>query len=315
GMARSRARLWAGTQTLDADVAAVSGEQVRAMSNAGILQISRDLSGGVESLEAAIGIGRRTGDRLFEIIATGNLMRSHLFTGRWEEMERIGRDAVGISPSVDPDVHALFATLRSWQGRPAGEHLAALADWQASDDLERRFIARSAEGAVGVAEGRYDDALAVGPAAVREGLEVLGPSSETMRHLWPDTVEAALAVGRLDIASEMVELLAAKPRGWVAPYLRAELHRAKGLLFAAADEQERVEAELLAGIEALRELRYPYPLGRALLDLAAWLGSRGRGAAAASAIEEAVAVLEPLGTSRALARASELRVASAPAVA
>jgi len=78
---------------------------------------------------------------------------------------------------------------------------------------------------------------------------------------------------------------------------------------------DRVEAELVAGIEALRELRYPYPLGRTLLDLAAWLGSRGRAAEAAAAIEEGVAVLEPLGPSRALARASQLRAAGTPAMA
>jgi class 3 adenylate cyclase/tetratricopeptide (TPR) repeat protein len=293
----------------------LGGEQVRAMSNGGILQIARDIPGAVERLEAAIGIGRRTGDKLFEVIATGNLMRSHLFTGRWAEVERLGAEVLGSETPEEADVHALLATLRAWQGRPAAEHLQALADWHSSDDLEKRFIARSAAGAVALAEGRYDDVLAAGPPAVREGLEVLGPSSETIRHLWPDTVEAALATGRLDIVAEMVELLAAKPRGWVAPYLRAELHRAKGLLLAAQDSHERVEAELGAGIEALRELRYPYPLGRALLDLAAWLGSRGRAAEAAAAIEEGVAVLEPLGPSRALARASELRAAGAPALA
>jgi hypothetical protein len=293
----------------------LSGEQVRAMSNAGVLQIGRDLPGAVERLEAAIAIGRRTGDRLFELIATGNLMRSHLFTGRWADLERIGAEALSLGMPEEWDVHALFATLRAWQGQPAAEHLAALADWHTSDDLEKRFIARAASGAVALAEGRYEDVLATGPSAVREGLETLGSSSETMRHLWPDTVEAALATGRLDVMAEMVDLLDAQPRGWVAPYLRAELDRARGLLHATRDEHERVEAELVAGIEALRELRYPYPLGRAMLDRAAWLGSRGRGAEAAGAIEEALAVLEPLGPSRELARASELRAAAAPAVA
>jgi hypothetical protein len=157
--------------------------------------------------------------------------------------------------------------------------------------------------------------LASGLPIVREGLEVLGSSSETVRHLWPDTVEAALAGGQLDSARELIELLGSQPRGWVAPYLRAELSRAKGLLLAAQGSHEGVEAELVAGVDALRELRYPYPLGRALLDLAAWLGSRGRVAEGAASVEEAVAVLEPLGGSRALARASELRAAGALAAA
>jgi tetratricopeptide (TPR) repeat protein len=305
---------WELAATL-ADRHGFTTERARAMSNAGILRIARDIPGAVETLEAAIALGRRSGDKYFEAVATGNLMQSHLFTGRWEELERLGEEAIRSLSEETGDVHGILATLNAWRGEPSGQHLEPLAEWIDSDDMERRFIARTATCAVALSEGRFDDVLESGPAMVKEGLETLGASSETMRHLWPCTFEAALGAGRLDVASELVELLDAQPRGWVAPYLRAELHRAKGLLAAARGEQDGVEDELVAAIDALRELAYPYPLARAELDLAGWLIGRARGADAVPLLDEAVLALTPLRARRLLARAEDLRAEIAPAIA
>lgn len=285
------------------------------MSNAGVLMIGRDVPGATEQVESALALGRRTGDQYFEAIAIGSLVHLHLFAGRWEEAERLAAELIASQSEWVVEAHAYLASLKAWRGEPAGHHIAPLAELLDSDDLQTKFIARSAALKVAGAEQRFDEVLEEGPAVVRESLETLGPSSETIRHLWPDTVDAALAAGRLDLAGELVDLLRVEPRGRVAPYLRAELHRATGRLAAARGEHEAVEGELLAAVQALRELGYPYLLARAEIDLAEWLASRGRPAEAAPLLDEAVAELVPLRAAPALARAEQLRAGIAPAVA
>jgi hypothetical protein len=151
-----------------------------------------------------------------------------------------------------------------------------------------------------------------GTSAVRGAMEAVGPLHESLRLLWPDTFTAAIVEGRLDVAAELIELLDAEPRGRLSPYLRAELHRARGLLAAARSADDEVEAELRAAVDDIRGLGYPYPLARAEIDLAAWLIGQGRHAEATQVLSDAVARLTPLRAAPLLARASEL-LASVPA--
>jgi class 3 adenylate cyclase/tetratricopeptide (TPR) repeat protein len=286
--------------------------QSSAVSNIGNTQLARDIPESIDRIEEAIAFSMRIGDSYGRAVGTGNLMLSHLYTGRWEELERLGEELMNNSAENQEDAHARLAPLKAWRGEPAGEHIATLTGWLEGDNVETRFIAFAARNTVALSEGRFDVLLEGGTALVRDAMDALGPLHESLRQLWPDTLDAAIGDGQVDVAAELVDLLAVEPRGRVSPYLRAELHRGRGLVAAAREEHDEVEAELRAAAEDLRGLGYPYPLARAQIDLAAWMIGQGRQAEAAQVLAEAVAALTPLRAAPLLGRASEL-LASVPA--
>jgi hypothetical protein len=257
-------------------------------------------------------LSRRIGDTYGRAVGTGNLMLSHLFAGTWDELERLGEELMHSSPENQEDVHARFAVLKAWRGEPATDNIAALASWLESDNVETRFIAIAARNSVALSERRLDVVLDGGTTTVGQAVQAVGPLHESLRLLWPDTLDAAIASGRTDIAAELVEMFESEPRGRLSPYLRAELHRGRGLVAAARDVHDEVEAQLTAAVADLRSLGYPYPLARAQIDLAAWMIGQGRQAEATKVLADAVAALTPLRAAPLLGRASEL-LASVPA--
>jgi class 3 adenylate cyclase/tetratricopeptide (TPR) repeat protein len=278
----------------------------QALANAGNVGVARDLPEAAGRLRASMAESRRIGDLYGMAVGTGNLMLHVLFSGEWEELERLGDDLLAASPENQEDVHVRLACMKAWRGEAAGQHIAALAAWRDGENLETRYIAIAAESAVALADGRNEVLLAPGTDSLKEIARTMGPLHESLRHLWPDTLQAAIAEGRLDMATELVEMLAVEPRGRISPYLRAELHRGRGLLFAARDEHGEVEEELRAAVAAFDELGYPYPLARARIDLAEWMIGQGRKADAVPLLTQAVEALTRLGAAPALARAGEL---------
>lgn len=79
------------------------------------------------------------------------------------------------------------------------------------------------------------------------------PPHESVRLGWPATLEAALRLGRLDEARELIVLLADRP-GHVPPYLPAPLARGRALLAIAEDRHDEVEAGLTEAIERCASL-------------------------------------------------------------
>jgi class 3 adenylate cyclase/predicted ATPase len=316
-MQQSRFDESVGLWTVLADIAERNGLtelQSNAISNIGNVLLARDLPEARGRIKEAIALALRTGDSYARMVSSGNLMLVHLFAGQWEEMERVGNELLNAPIEHQEDVHARFACLKAWRGEPAAEHLAVLAPWREGNNLEDRFIATAADIAVALSEGRHEEVVEDGVVAIRSAMEAVGPLHESLRLLWSDTMAAAIATGRIDVAADLVAVLDAEPRGRLSPFLRAELHRAKGLLSAAREEHDEVEAELRAAVDDQRALGYPYPTARAQIDFAAWLIGQGRQAEAAQLLAAAVAMLTPLRAAPLLGRASEL-LAAVPAAA
>ncbi|HEY7632950.1 MAG TPA: AAA family ATPase, partial [Thermoleophilaceae bacterium] len=277
-----------------------------AQSNIANVMLARDLPDTEERIKEAIVLSRRVGDSYGQAVSTGNLMLAYLFSGKWDDVERLGKEIFDGPPENQEDAHIRTTCLKAWRGEPAAEHIEAIASWAESFDIERRFIARAASNALALSEGRYEVLVADGIAPVREGVDSLGPLHEAFRIQWPDTLQAAIATDELELADELLALLESVPRGLVSPYLRAELHHGRGLVAAAKGVGEDVESELRAAIDGLRELDYPYQLARAETDLAEWLIGQGRHPEATQLLTDAVARLTPLRAAPLLARASEL---------
>jgi tetratricopeptide (TPR) repeat protein len=278
----------------------------QALANAGNVGVARDLPEAADRLRASMAQSRRIGDFYGLNVSTGNLMLHLLFSGEWEQVERLAQELPAASIENLEDVHVRLACLKAWRGEPAEDHIAALEGWRTGGNVETRYIAMAAGNAVALAEGRHEEVLAGGTDPLKEIVQMLGPLHESMRHLWPDTLQAAIALDRVDLASELVEMLAVEPRGRISPYLRAELHRGRGLVSAARGEHEEVEKELRAAVAGLEALGYPFPLARAQIDLAEWLIGRGRPAESEPLLSEAVVALTPLRAVPALTRANSL---------
>ena len=157
-----------------------------------------------------------------------------------------------------------------------------------------------------LAEGSAAHALEGALRMLGQAIATLGAANESVRTVWPDALEAALELGRLEDARALLALLADQPPGHVPPYLRAQLLRGRALTAAAEGGDGDIEADLSAAIDGMRSLGYPYWLARAQTDLAAWLIDQSRGGEAVPLLDAATAALESLGAARALARAKTL---------
>lgn len=286
-------------------------------SNLGDLLFKWDQPGSAASLEAAIADARRLGDRGGESLAAGNLMGVHLFAGRWAEAASLGSELLGDDGlATRPDaeyLHQRMAVLHTLRGElpQARAAVEGIAPWATTDDLEARSLFLGTAALVMAAEGDLDGASRRAREAIDLALENNDFSGEATRMLWPDAIGGALTRGDAAEARALLALLADQPRGRLAPYLRAELRRARGRIAAAEGDDADGERHLRAAVEELRALGYPYFRARAETDLAAWLVAQRREADAATVLEEALATFDRLGAAPAAAAARRI-VAPAP---
>ena len=129
---------------------------------------------------------------------------------------------------------------------------------------------------------------------------------ECWRQSWPEAIDAALALGDLQSAEELLSVLAERPVGHVPPYLRAQLARFRARLSAAHGEHESVERDFTSAAQLLEKLGYPFALACVRADHAAWLVGQDRGNEARPWFEAAAATFRTLGAAPALRRISGL---------
>ncbi len=153
------------------------------------------------------------------------------------------------------------------------------------------------------AEGESRHALEKARQVIDEAISGgLGVAHSAVRLAFPVAFEAAIDLEDLREADLLAETLAARPRGEVPPFLRAQLARARGLIAAARGEDDAVEEDLLAAEAALCDLGYPYWLARAQLDRAEWLSHQGRLDESTRLAREASATLDAIGAAPTLVR-------------
>jgi class 3 adenylate cyclase/tetratricopeptide (TPR) repeat protein len=290
-------------------------ELILAQGNSGSLGMQWDLPEAAEHYRSTLALARRQGDRFLESVAAGNLMYLYVSAGQWEELERM---AVELLDDMEDRsgvefLHYPLTILHTLRGEldAARASFARMLAWERGDDDELRAIRTSVAIRVHLAEGHAEEALELGTEMLGQAIETLGTSHDAVRNAWPDTLEAALELGRLDTAGELLELLSRQAPGHVPPYLRAQLARGRALTSAAEGQHDAVEAELTSAIDGFRALGYPYWLARVQTDLAAWLIDEERVGDAAPVLGEVTATLESLGAAPELVRAQALTVSRA----
>ncbi len=282
----------------------------RAQANAGYLACMWDLPEALPCFEAALALRRRRGDRHQEALGVSNLMTALMFAGRWLEAERLGADLLQDDkqrPGAD-FIHHQLTILYALRGEfdAAQTNLDQIAAWSRSENEEVRAAHTSAAVSVLLAEGHAEDALEQGSQMLARAMDTLGPSTDAVRQTWPDALQSALQLGRIEDAKALLTLLDARPPGHVPPYLRAQLVRGRALIAAAEGRDDAVERDLRAAIDTFRELDYRYWKAVAQTDLGDWLASREEPREAAALLADASAALLSLGATPALGRAQEL---------
>lgn len=280
-----------------------------AQLNSGDFLSRFDLPGWAARTEEALTTARRIGSRHYESLAASNLMRGWEYSGKWDEVERLGAELLGQSGDR-PGAEALnfelgiVAALRGELAAARG-HLDRIASWRDSKSNELRWQYAAGEATVAVAAGDFASALELLLGTLGEIIELEGPRSLAGRIGFPPAVTAAVSLGRLGEAADLLSLLAER-RGHVPPYLRAHLARGHGLVAAARGEVETAEGQLGAAAEQLASLGFPYWLAVVRTELSGVLIGEGRGAEARSLLDEAIVALRRLGAAPALRRAGEL---------
>jgi tetratricopeptide (TPR) repeat protein len=256
-----------GLLTVSVDIAREQGltkEECGNRTNLGDLRSNSDLPGAGSEFEAALMLARRAGDADGQAFSLHNLAVTHLLAGRWDEAEKSALAAVSALP--DGPAQALMrwplVMLYAQRGQheQARDQLTALETLSDSDDVQARA------------------AVGIGRAAVAVGADAPGV-------VMPEAEErACLSMGLLTELKVVVD----EPPGHVPPYLKAQLARYTGLVRAARDDHETVEADLHRAITILADLDYAYWLARTKADLGHWLTARGRRDEAEPLLTEAV---------------------------
>jgi DNA-binding CsgD family transcriptional regulator/tetratricopeptide (TPR) repeat protein len=196
---------------------------------------------------------------------------------------------------------AYLLALRALADAAAGEEQAAreraaraLAVADRTSGRPAEHFARGALGALELSLGRADKAV-----------EVLGPLVEFLRRericepgtarVVPDQIEAWIALGELEAASELLDWYSANAKRLRRPSALAAAARCRGVLLAESGELERALEELGRAVEFGEQVPIPIEYGRALLAHGAIHRRARQKRAARESLESALAVFDRTG--------------------
>ena len=205
-------------------------------------------------------------------------------------------EAAGPDRATGEVLYARIVTLDAWRGDvdSARHTLERLAPLRTSGSVDDEMSVVALDAVVAVAAGDHAAALAAGSRVVGQRAQRIGLRHESLRMAWVAAVEAAIELGDLHAANELVTAIDGQPAGLVPPYLRQMAVHYRARLAAATGDQ--VEADRLFGLanDGLAALGYPYWLARARLDRAEWLVSIDRHSEAAEFAGRALATFDEL---------------------
>ena len=161
-------------------------------------------------------------------------------------------------------------------------------------------------GAVDLFNGRAAEAHERLHAARRKALAGGGGLVGAMTiGLWSTDIEALIALDRLGEAESVLDDLVARVHALENPHAIAIAYRCRGLLLAALRDIPGAIDALDAALAAHALRPIPVELGRTLLEKGSLQRRAKRKSAAKQSLEEALAILEPLGAALWVARARD----------
>jgi tetratricopeptide (TPR) repeat protein len=275
---------------------------MRAYINLGEVLQAQDRFAEVVALgERQLAAARRTGSSMWELTALTNSIGTLVQLGRWDQALAWAKEARGAEELAAQEWSAAglvaLAPLHAGRGE-LGEAKALLdsqRDAESSTGWDLRLFNVITKAQLLLLEGRPADALAAleEAMAVREELGI-GMSNTVVKRALVTAVEAALSLGDLARADELLEVVRSARPGQVTPWLRAQMAR----LTARADDlrgaQGAVEAGFGVSENGLRGLGAVFDLAVVLTEHTEWLAAQGQLETAKVLRGEAQAIWEQL---------------------
>jgi class 3 adenylate cyclase/tetratricopeptide (TPR) repeat protein len=247
-------------------------------ANLSDLAFRRDqYSESLASLEQALTIARRIGDRAQEWFAFSEMTYALTMLGRWDEalarFAEIPNEQLGTNTDLLSPVNSVLELyLHRGQLHEARELLGRYEELARSADIQVQSCYQVGVAAVRLAERNHREALAAGEQAfaTRETLGIAGQSAKLgLLH----ALEAAHALGDRGKANELVEIVDGLPPGLRPPLIEATAHRFRAHL---AGDDPGADRHFTAAASQLRSLELPFHLAVVQLEHGEWLAERGR---------------------------------------
>jgi predicted ATPase/class 3 adenylate cyclase len=245
----------------------------------------------LEALTEALALARRIGDRHAELYILSETSYALSICGRWQEAlaayaelpEEQLRALVSLTSTLTGVLEILIHRGQVSEARA----LFSLFDYvEAVPDLQDRAIYAGAKAALLYAEGRHADALTAGTSAADLAAQ-LGAGQQGVKQGLVWAVEAALALGERERASELLATVETLPPGLRPPFLEAQAQR-----FRARMDGDEAGFKTAAGM--FREYHFPFWLAVAELEHGEWLAGEERAHEAEPPFAEAGDILERL---------------------
>jgi class 3 adenylate cyclase/tetratricopeptide (TPR) repeat protein len=246
----------------------------------------------LEYLRESLALARRRGSRIAEWANLSELTYPLFMLGRWDE-------ALALIPEPSQEhtrsgavVLSLLSSLMEihlHRGRPeeARRILSLFSHLERSSDVQDQSCYLAARASIARAEGRFQDALQDGIAAIRAA-EPLGYGQQAAKQGFVAAMESALTLGDPATAHDLLARMADAPPGRRAPFLDAQAHRFRGRL--DGDDAQYGMAEQL-----FRELELPFWLAVTQAEHGEWLTRQGRTEEAQPLLADARETFERLG--------------------
>jgi class 3 adenylate cyclase/tetratricopeptide (TPR) repeat protein len=281
-----------------------------AYRNAGWDRLEEAIKVDEEGLELA----RRRGKRQWEAAFLGHLRGDHTSLGSWE----------GITgPMSDPSEP--WETL-AWQAKldfsqttipvalargriDEAKSAFALFPPEPSVEVQEMAAHALARAMIARAEGRYADALAAAEETLITDVP-MGPEHPFFKDGFAEAVEAALSLGNLERAEELVRMINELPAVDRVPLLEAQAARFAARLAATRGEASSVEPGFKRSVALLREIGARFWLAVVLLEHGEWLAETGRAEEAEPLLTEARETFERLEAKPWLERLEAVAVAA-----
>ncbi len=282
---------------LDNDVPSAA---LRAYGNLGETLARRDrFEESRETYRESIALARRAGHRTWETYLEMELSYVLMQIGDWDETVELAERVWSRDPELRPTTATpLLSSLPEIHAaRGAVGEVEALVERYASmvpeDDIQGQGVATWASSLLAHLRGDYGLALELATQAM-SARETLGMGFQGVKQGFVQAGEAALALGDVDRAEELLGMLDALPPAQVTAFYQAHRDRLRALIAAQRGDHATVDAGFKASIGMFRELGMRPRVAMTQAEYGEWLAGMGRADDARPLLAEARAALEAL---------------------